>query len=138
MSEKKRNVLIGTLVGVGAGYLTGILTARKSGKETRNDIANTTINAKNQAIKTIKSLQTNLNDLLKEGEELLEITKSSTKESLSKAIDMATKARDNIKDVLIAVKAGSSNDKDLNEAIEEASKAVEHLKSYLNKDTLVK
>jgi len=134
MSKKERNIALGAVLGVGVGYLAGILTAKKPGKETRKDIADATIKAKNQAEKTIKGLHTNLVNLLKEGEELLKSGKSNAKEGFVKALEAAKKARDNTRDVLSAIHEGDADDKDLAKAIDEANKAIEHLKAYLSKE----
>ncbi len=134
MSKKDRNLAIGALAGAGIGYLAGILTAKKSDKETRQDIADTTIKAKQQAEKTMKSLHTNLVESLKDGEDLLKSTKNSAQEGFVKALEKAKLARDNTREVLSAIHEGDADDKDLQKAINEATKAVEHLKTYLNKE----
>ncbi len=36
--DNGKKIAIGTAIGLAAGYVTGILTAPKSGKETRQDI----------------------------------------------------------------------------------------------------
>jgi len=133
MSRKERNLAIGALLGVGVGYLTGILTAKKPGKETRQDIANAAVTAKNQAEKTIKDLNNKLVELLSEAEELLKTVKESSKEGLTKALEAARKARDNTREVLSAIHEGDATDADLKKAIKEANSAVEHLKTYLSK-----
>lgn len=134
MSKKVRNLAIGTLVGAAAGYLTGILTAKKPGKETRQDITNAAVKTKNQAEKTIKSLNATLVDLLKEGEAILKNTKSTTKVGLINALEKAKQARTNARQVLSAIHEGDAEDRDLKKAITDANKAIEHLKTYLGKN----
>ena len=134
MGKKERNLALGTLIGAGAGYLAGILTAKKPGKETRQDIADATTAAKNQAEKKIKELHSNLVELLNEAEALLKNTKSTAKEGLEKALERAKQARDNTREVLSAIHEGDADDADLKKAISEANSAIEHLKSYLNKE----
>ena len=48
------------------GYLAGILTAPKSGKETREDIKDTAVKTYSEAEKQLKKLHTELNDVLAE------------------------------------------------------------------------
>jgi gas vesicle protein len=134
MGKNERNLALGAIVGAGVGYLAGILTAKKSGKETRQDIANATLKAKNKAEKTIKVLHTDLVAMLKEGEVLLKSTKSNAKEGFVKALENAKKARNNTREVLSAIHEGDADDKDLADAINEANSAIEHLKKYLDKD----
>jgi gas vesicle protein len=133
MGKKERNLAVGALAGAGIGYLAGILTAKKSGKETRQDIADATIKAKKQAEKTIKSLHTNLVQMLKEGEEILKSTKAGTKDGFVTALENAKKARDDTREVLSAIHEGDADDKDLKKAISEANKAIESLKAFLTK-----
>ena len=54
----------GALIAAGAGYLAGILTAPKSGKETRRDISK----ARSDSEKQLKKLHSDLNGLIKEAE----------------------------------------------------------------------
>lgn len=134
MGKKERNLAVGAIAGAGLGYLAGILTAKKSGKETRKDIADATIMAKKQAEKTIKSLHTSLVELLKEGEEILKSTKDGTRAGFINALDKAKKARDSTREVLSAIHEGDADDKDLKKAITDATKAIEHLRTYLAKE----
>lgn len=46
----KGKFAIGALIGVAAGFITGILTAPKSGKETRQDIKEASAKAKDVAV----------------------------------------------------------------------------------------
>jgi gas vesicle protein len=136
MSKKERNIAMGAaagVAGVAAGYLAGILTAKKSGKETRQDIANATIKAKKTAETKIKALHTTLSEMLKEGNSLLKDTKSSAKEGFAKALENAKKAQESTREVLSAIHEGDADDKDLDKAISEANSAIEHLKTYLKK-----
>ena len=134
MGKSTRNLVIGSLVGLGVGYATGILTAKKSGKETRQDIAKATMDAKHKADETIKSLHSDLDNLLKQGEELLKNTKNVVKDEFVKALEAAKKARDNALEVIKAINEGDASDADLSDAISEANKAIDHLKTYLGKD----
>ena len=49
MAKTGRKLAVGTLIGAGIGYLAGILTAPKSGRETRQDIKDATLKAKTEA-----------------------------------------------------------------------------------------
>lgn len=133
MGKKERNLALGAVIGAGVGYLAGILTAKQSGKETRQDIANATIAAKKKAETTIKTLHSDLVTMLKQGEELLKTTKSGAQEGFVKALEAAKKARDRSREVLSAIHEGDATDADLKDAINEANKAIEHLKVFLSK-----
>ncbi len=136
MGKKERNIAVGAAAGVAGaaiGYMAGILTAKKPGKETRQDIANATIKAKKKAESKIKALHTTLVEMLKEGNALLKDTKSSAKEGFAKALENAKKAQESTREVLSAIHEGDADDKDLDKAISEANDAIEHLKTYLKK-----
>ena len=47
----KGKIALGALIGAAAGFVAGILTAPKSGKETREDIKNVANDAKDKAVK---------------------------------------------------------------------------------------
>lgn len=135
MSKKERNLALGAIIGAGVGYVVGILTAPKTGKETRHDIATATIAAKNKAEKTIKVLHSDLVTMLKEGEAILKDTSATAKEGLVKALEAAKAARDNTREILSAIHEGdATTDADLQKAIKEANSAIEHLKKYIGKE----
>ena len=67
----KKKVALGTALVAGAGYLAGILTAPKSGKETRKDIANTAVKAKIETEKKLKQAHSEIRDLITDAEEKL-------------------------------------------------------------------
>ncbi|HVX57156.1 MAG TPA: YtxH domain-containing protein, partial [Candidatus Saccharimonadales bacterium] len=69
MSRKDNNLkrlAIGGTIAAAAGYLAGILTAPKSGKETRADIKETASDSVAQAEKELKKLHTELGKVIDE------------------------------------------------------------------------
>lgn len=138
MSKKRGNLAIGGLILAGLGYLLGLLTAPKSGKETRKDIKDTAVKAKTEAERRLKAIHAELGELLEQGSNKLKGASSQAKDELSKALDKAKNAKDKARNVLSAVHEGESDDKELEKAIKEATKAVDHLKSYLAKDAKTK
>lgn len=138
MSKKRGNLAIGGLILAGLGYLLGLLTAPKSGKETRKDIQETAIKAKTEAEKRLKAIHAELGDLVDQGSQKLQNASSKVKSELSTALEKAKSAKDKAKNVLSAVHEGESDDKELEKAIKEATRAVDHLKSYLRKDAKTK
>lgn len=133
VDKKGKNIAIGTLVGLGVGFVAGILTAPKSGKETREDIKTAAIKTKAQAEKAIKTLLSELNTLLSKGEELIKETKAGAQSSLSKAVSRAKLAKEQVREVLSALHEGDAEDKDLKDAITEATNAIDALKKFLAK-----
>lgn len=133
MGKRNRNVAIGALVGLGVGYLAGILTAPKSGKETRKDIVDASVRAKQEAERRIKSLHSDLSTLITRAEAMFGDAKAGVQVGLGKAIDKARLAKNEAREILSALHEGDADDKDLKKAIADAQSAVDSLKSYLEK-----
>lgn len=134
MGKQGRNIALGALLAALAGYMAGILTAPKSGKETRKDIQQQALRAKAEAEKKLKSVYSELDNLITTGKSRLETVKSTTKKGLDEALAKASKARDRARDMLSAVHEGDATDKDLQKAIKEVNSAIDHLKKFVSKD----
>lgn len=128
-----KKLAVGTAVAAVAGFVAGILTAPKSGKETREDIKESTKSAIAETEKTLKRLHSELASLLSEGQDRAKGLKDTAKKDLDKALAMAAKTRDKAKEVISSFHEGDADDKDLDKAIDEVHKAVSHLKLYLKK-----
>ncbi|HUD08016.1 MAG TPA: YtxH domain-containing protein [Candidatus Saccharimonadales bacterium] len=124
---------LGTIFAAVGGFVAGILTAPKSGKETRQDIKNAAETSVAEAEKELKKLHTQLNELLTEAHSKFEVVGGKTKEQFEAALAGAKKTKEKVRVLLSAVHEGDAEDRDLKKAIDEASKAVNHLKTYLKK-----
>lgn len=136
MSNKTRNFAIGALIVGAAGYVAGILTAPKSGKETRADIARVSNQGRAEAEKHLKKLYTELNTLIGEAQTYVNDpdSRAKTNEAISgEIVDRASSARQKAREILSALHDGNADDKDLDKAVNEASKAIASLKKYLQK-----
>lgn len=134
MSKKSSKVFaIGTIVAAGAGYLAGILTAPKSGKDTRKDIAKGASKARVESEKQLKVLHSELQDLIKEGEAYSKKTRIKAKKELDAAITRAKLAKDKAREVLSAVHHGDADDPDLKAAVDEVKLARKNLVAFLKK-----
>ncbi|HSX36052.1 MAG TPA: YtxH domain-containing protein [Patescibacteria group bacterium] len=131
--DNAKRFALGTVLAAAAGYLAGILTAPKSGKETRQDIKETAVRTVSEAEKQLKRLHTELNDMLADAKTKLGGLKGKAADDLEKAMDAGTVVKEKARELLSAVHEGDAEDKDLKKAIEDASKAVDHLKTYLKK-----
>lgn len=129
----KKDVAVGALVAGVAGYLAGILTAPKSGKETRQDIKNAAVKAKKEAERRLKDVNAELNALIQKAGELAEQTKGKASAEFEKLREQAIEVRQKTREILTAIHEGEANDDDLQNAVEEVNKATEHLKKYLDK-----
>lgn len=133
MAIDKKKFAIGAVIAAAAGYVAGILTAPKSGKETREDIKNTAVKTYKAAEKELKELHTELNKLLGEASRKASELKGSAQKNLDKAVTGAKVAKEKARELLSAVHEGDADDRDLAAAVKEAKKAADHLKSYLKK-----
>jgi len=124
---------VGAVVAAAAGYAAGILTAPKSGKETRKDIKDTAKATYTIAEKELKALHTELDKLLNEALGKSSELRGLARENLEKAIVGAKVAKEKARELLSAVHEGDADDKDLKKSIDEANKAIAHLKTYLKK-----
>lgn len=133
MDKRTKRFAIGAVVAAAAGYVAGILTAPKSGKETREDIKQTAVKTYKAAEKELKELHTELNKLLGEASKKAGELKGAAQKNLDKATAGAKVAKEKARVILSAIHEGDADDKDLDSAVKEAKKAVEHLKTYLKK-----
>lgn len=126
-------VALGAVVAAGVGYAAGLLTAPKSGKDTRKDIAHSATKAKIKAEKQLKSLNTELNDLIDEGEAKVKKAKTKASAELKEAVAKAKAAKEKGREVLSAIHHGDADDPDLQKAIKEVQRAKKNLGKYLKK-----
>lgn len=132
-SSTVKKFAIGAFIAALAGYLTGILTAPKSGKETRQDIKDTAQRTVAEAEKQLKRAHTELNDLLDQAKQKTADLKAGASKEIDQMLDNAKDAKEKLREVLSAVHEGGAEDKDLDKALDEASKAIKHLRDYLKK-----
>ena len=126
-------VAVGTLVVAGASYLAGILTAPKSGKETRSDIAKGASKARLNSEKQLKKLHSELNDLVKEADAKTKQARNRANKELQEATEKAKVAKDKAKNILSALHNGDADDPNLQAAVEEVKLAKNNLVKYLKK-----
>ena len=134
MSKKTRNIAgIALIMGL-AGYAAGLLTAPKSGKETRKDLKNAANAKKTEAEKKLKAAHSELNELLEKGKNRAKDVKSTAKTELTEALTKAQAAKEKARDILSAFHEGDADDADLQKAVKEANAAIKHLKTFVKKD----
>jgi gas vesicle protein len=128
-----KKIAIGAAIAAAAGYITGLLTAPKSGKETRDDIKNTAVKGKTAPEKELKKLHTELRDLLGDVKEKGSDLGGKTAKDLKDLADKASAAKEKTREVLSALHEGDAEDKDLKRALTEANKAIDNLRKYIKK-----
>jgi len=133
MKDSTKKIAVGAFFVAAAGYVAGILTAPKSGKETRQDIKDAAVKARTEADKTLKKLNAELGELIEKGKIKAQNLNESAKKQLANLLSQAQFAKEKVRVLISAVHEGDADDKDLQKAIDEAKKAADHLKTFLAK-----
>ncbi len=128
---KKLAVVVG-LAAVG-GYLAGILTAPKSGRETRQDIKRTARNSISEAERQLKNVAAELGDVLDEAKRRSANLSDQARKELDTLVAQARTAREKAREVVSAVHEGDAEDDDLRLAVDQGNSALKHLREYLKK-----
>lgn len=135
MADKDNN--LGTKIAVGAvlaaavGYVAGVLTAPKSGRETRRDITDAALKTKTSAEKELKKLHSELTAKLSEARAEAKKLKGTAKAEADKAIKAAADAKQKAREILSALHDGDADDPELKKAITQAKRAAKNLAKYL-------
>jgi gas vesicle protein len=114
------------------GYGLGILTAPRSGKQTRGKIKKTT----NDSINSVTDIE---KDLKKVYSQTKEILTNFSKENptlnakLKKTVSAAQKSQSKVKDLLSAIHGQDNVDDDLSAALKNAKKSLDEIKKYIKK-----
>lgn len=127
MKDKTKKIAIGAAIAGAVGYLAGLLTAPKSGKETRKDIESAATKAWGETEKKLKAAHSELS-------ELIEKAKKEAGPLKDKALKAAVAAREKARDVLSLAHEGTTDDKELDKVMKDVNKAISDLKAYLTKD----
>lgn len=138
MRKRDRNVAIGTLIAAGIGYAAGVLTAPKSGRETRRDIQRAAIKAKKEAETNLKDLHGELTRLIAKGKRSGAKLSTSAKTEYEDVLAKAQKAKKKAGEILSAIHEGDADDRDLDKAVKDIKKSIDHLRNYLEKETKTK
>jgi gas vesicle protein len=125
-----RKIAVGSAIAAGVGYLAGVLTAPKSGKETRSGIANKAGDMKDSLVFQLEDLEDQLKSKIKDAKNKTMALSSSARAEFSEAVIRAKDAQNKAAHVLKAVKNGESSDTDLNRAIKQARQALKNLEKY--------
>lgn len=131
--SKKKNVLFGTFIAAAAGYITGILTAPKSGKDTRSDIKEAVDHTVTEAERRLEHLHAQLLTHYEIVSARAKELKGSTKKETESVVAFAQDAKIKAEKVLEAIRSHEADDKDLDKAITEAEQAIEHVRKFLKK-----
>lgn len=128
-----KKAAMGALIAGAVGYGIGVLTAPKSGKETRKDIKNAASKAKSEAEKKLKELHSELNTKLTDVRAATGKATGAARTEVDKAIEKATAAKEKVRDVLSSLHEGDAEDPDLQKALKDAKDALKNLEKFAKK-----
>lgn len=128
-----RRLAIGSSLAAAAGYLAGILTAPKSGKETRQDIKVAAERGRIEAEKDLKRLHTELDKVIKDAKAGSDKLGAKAQAELKELIAKANDTKEKTRQVISAIHEGDAEDQDLKRAVKNANLALKNLRKYLKK-----
>lgn len=128
-----KKVAIFSSVAAAAGYLAGVLTAPKSGRDTRKDIKSAADKGFAEAEKDLKKLNAELGKVIDDAKGGGEKLGVKAKKELDELVEKAQDTKEKVREMLSALHEGDAEDKDLSKAIKDANTALKHLRDYLKK-----
>lgn len=126
-----RKIAVGSALAGAVGYLAGVLTAPKSGQQTRKDIATKAGDIVNDTEGQLQDLNDELKDLIKSTKSKTLALSSTARAEFNEAVVKAKDAQNKSAQVLKAAKAGEASDPDLNKAVKQARQAIKNLGKFL-------
>ncbi|MGC1176844.1 MAG: YtxH domain-containing protein [Candidatus Saccharimonadales bacterium] len=131
--DSMKRLAVGSVIAAIFGYLAGLLTAPKSGKETRKDIKDTAVKSVAEAEKDLKRLHTELDRVIQDAKTNGEKLSAKAQKELTPLVEKAKDTKEKAREMLSAIHEGDAQDKDLAKAIKDANTAIDHLRDYLKK-----
>lgn len=116
----KKKSWIAVTIGAAAGFVTGILTAPKSGKETRKDIKDAASKIATETEEKLKQLYKNYSKHAKTLEAQIKKVSGKSKKELIELQQHVVAVRKKIKDLLSDIHDGLAESDDADQAIREA------------------
>lgn len=131
--KNMQRLAIGSTVAAVAGYFAGVLTAPKSGKETRADIKKAADKSVSAAERELKKLHTDLDKAIKDASEATKKASAKAQQEIKELVVKAKDAKEKAREVLSAIHEDEAEDQDLNKAIKQANTSLKNLRNYLKK-----
>lgn len=132
MNKDVKNVGFALIAGLAAGYALGVLTAPKSGKETREDIKVAGTKAYRAAEARLKSTYEDLSELIAKAAEQGKKLGLKGREELDDLLAVAHEAQGRVKQLITSVRRGDATDTELEEAVAAADAAKDELRKFIS------
>ena len=132
MSKKDSSkIALGAFIAAVAGYVAGVLTAPKSGKETREEIKDSANLTKREIEKDLKTVHLELRRNIKEAQATMKSESTVIKKEIDAILKKAKKAESKVKETLSGLHEGNADNLELDSALKEANSAIKHFKKYI-------
>ncbi|MDB5184599.1 MAG: hypothetical protein JWN38_407 [Candidatus Saccharibacteria bacterium] len=132
-TKKLKKLAIGAAVAGAAGYIAGILTAPKSGKQTRAELKDAVDDGISEVEKQLKGVHKELDHFVGEAKDKGGDMSGKAQKELDKLVGVAKDSKDKLSELAKLAKKGDASDKDLKKAIKDARHAIDHIKDFLQK-----
>jgi gas vesicle protein len=133
MGKTLKRLAVAVGLAAAVGYVAGMLTAPKSGKETREDLKQAAKSGMSEAERQLKNVSSELADALEEAKKRGADLSDRARKQLNDVMDQARAAREKAREVVSAVHEGDADDDDLRLAVSQSTSALKHLRDYLRK-----
>jgi len=110
--SKGKKFGLGVLIGTAVGVVAGLLTAPKSGKETRQDIKKKAIEAKGSAERKLKEAHKELDKLSNEAKLKAKQLQGKAKEEMDALAAKADALKERVKNAITSIKSGDDDNDD--------------------------
>ena len=131
MNKETKNLGIAIIAGLAAGYALGLLTAPKSGKETREDIKVAGTKAYRAAEAQLKNVYEDLSDLIAKASAQGKKLGAKGREELDDLLAAAHDAQGRVKQLITSVRRGDATDGELEDAVAAAEVAKDELRTFM-------
>jgi gas vesicle protein len=132
-SKIMQKIAVGAAVAGAAGYIAGLLTAPKSGRETRKDLSEAAATGIDDIEAQLKQMHNELGDLMEDAKNHTGNLNGKAQDELKSLVSKAKDSKDKMREVISAVHEGKANNKDLQKAMTDARRAIDHIKDYIQK-----
>lgn len=132
--KKSKRIAAGAIFAGFIGFIVGVLTAPKSGKETRKEVVDTAVEVKRQIEKELKIVHKEVKSYISKAEILIDTKGKDIKKDVKDLVQSAKKSEMKVKELLSAIHEGTADNKELQEALVEAKKTRDALKKYFTKN----
>lgn len=133
MKKRTKQVAAGSVLAAGLGLVVGLLTASKSGRETRQHLRKSSIKAKREAERQLKRAHSELSKILERGSAQVKLLNVKARSGAQESLRRARAAKKKASEMLSAIHEGDAEDEDLKKVVDDVNAAVKDVKKYLKK-----